>query len=405
MKKEAQDNDEKLSLSKQRKIERQKKQAKDKRNATVQKIVGIAIAVLVVAGVIALIGQQIYRAVNKVTASKDFSALITDDGFIKDVNASSNITLCDYKNISVPLSEVEYTDEELEAAIQDTLDQHQELNNTSSAKIADKDKVNIDFVGSVDGKEFDGGNSGGAGYDLTIGSGSFIDDFEQQMIGHGVGDEFTIDVTFPDDYSNDPTLAGKDASFVVTVNGIYTSPAFDDAFVKENLSDFADTADGYRKYLKDKNYKTNLDQWIATYLIDNTTVKTYPKNYLNNLKSTQKFNDQNSFEYMNQIYTSYYGSEAYASFEDYVQMSETDYDLSLIDTCKAVEKEAMIYQAILETEGVSVTEDEYKTYLTETTGSVDSYDTQIEQYGKGYTMQNMVRIKALEIVENNATVE
>lgn len=405
MKKNTQTEVENLSLSKQRKLERKKKQEQNKRNALIWRIVGIILAVLVAAGIIALIANQVYRISNRVTASDDYSALLTDDGFIKDVNASSNITLCDYKNITVPLSEVEYTDEEMNEAIQQTLDQHAVLNTETTAKIADGDKVNIDYVGTIDGTEFEGGSTNGAGSDIVVGSGSLIDDFEQQLIGYGAGEELTVNVTFPEDYTPNPDLAGKDASFAVTVNGIYDVPVLDDAFVKENLSEYADTADGYREYLRETNYKSNLDQWLSAYLADNTTVNTYPKEYLKSLKSTQKFDDQTSYEYMNQLYSSYYGSAVYGSFDDYTGMSETDYDLSLNDTCKETEKANMIYQAILETEGVTVTEDDYRTYLSETTGSADTFDTQVERYGKGYAMQAMVRIKALEIVEGYATVE
>ena len=405
MKKNTQTEDENLSLSKQRKLERKKKQEQDKRNALIWKIVGIILAVLVAAGIIALIAQQVYRVSNRVTAGDDYSALLTDDGFIKDVNASSNIALCDYKNITVPLSEVEYTDEEMNEAIQQTLDQHAVLNTETTAKVADGDRVNIDYVGTIDGEEFEGGNTNGAGSDIIVGSNSFIDDFEQQLIGYGAGEELTVDVTFPEDYSQNPDVAGKDASFAVTINGIYDVPVLDDAFVKENLSEYADTADGYREYLKETNYKSNLDQWVSTYLADNTTVNTYPKDYIKSLKSTQKYDDQMSYEYMNQLYSSYYGSTVYGSFDDYTGMSETDYDLSLNDTCRDTAKANMIYQAILESEGVTVTEDDYKAYLTETNGSADSFDTQVERYGKGYTMQGMVRIKALELVEGYATVE
>ncbi len=404
MKKETQKDDVQLSLSKQKRLEREKKRAKDKREKLIWKIAGIVLAVLLVGVIVAAIEQTIYFSVNSVKASDDYSAQLTDEGFIKDVNASASITLADYKTITVPLSEIEYSDDSVEADIQTQLDNNQKLNTETTALIADGDKVNIDFVGTVDGAEFEGGSSDGNGYDLTIGSNSFVDDFEQQLIGHGAGEALTVDVTFPEDYQT-AELAGKDASFAVTVNGIYETAVFDDAFVQEYLSEYADTAEGYREYLKETNYQTNLDKWLATYLMDNTTVISYPKDYLNNLKSTQKYTDQNTYEYMNQFYTSYTGSPAYTSFSQYTGMSDSEYDLSLVDTCKEIEKEAMIYQAILESEGITVTEDDYKAYLTETSGSADSYDTQVEQYGKGYTVQNMVRIKALEIVKGYATVQ
>ena len=81
----------------------------------------------------------------------------------------------------------------------------------SSLTVEDGDTVNIDYVGSIDGVEFDGGNTQGNGTDLTIGSGRYIDDFEEQLIGAHPGDEVEVTVTFPDDYGNEE-LNGKESS-------------------------------------------------------------------------------------------------------------------------------------------------------------------------------------------------
>lgn len=96
-----------------------------------------------------------------------------------------------------------------------------EYSTDSSLTVEDGDTVNIDYVGSIDGAEFDGGNTNGQGTDLVIGSGSYIDDFEEQLIGAHPGDQVDVHVTFPDDYSNNPDLSGQEALFEVTVNGIY----------------------------------------------------------------------------------------------------------------------------------------------------------------------------------------
>lgn len=92
----------------------------------------------------------------------------------------------------------------------------------TSLTVKDGDTVNIDYVGKIDGTAFDGGSTNGQGTDLVIGSGSYIDDFEDQLVGAHPGDEVevTVTVTFPDDYSA-ADLAGKEAVFDVTVNGIY----------------------------------------------------------------------------------------------------------------------------------------------------------------------------------------
>lgn len=103
----------------------------------------------------------------------------------------------------------------------DTSDTSAELLTDASLTVEDGDTVNIDYVGSIDGVEFDGGNTNGQGTDLIIGSDSYIDDFEDQLIGTHPGDEVDVYVTFPDDYSLNPDLSGKEALFEVTVNGIY----------------------------------------------------------------------------------------------------------------------------------------------------------------------------------------
>lgn len=91
----------------------------------------------------------------------------------------------------------------------------------ASLTVEDGDTVNIDYVGFVDGVEFEGGSTQGQGTDLVIGSGSYIDDFEEQLIGAHPGDEVDVYATFPDPYNNNPDLSGKEALFEVTINGIY----------------------------------------------------------------------------------------------------------------------------------------------------------------------------------------
>lgn len=86
--------------------------------------------------------------------------------------------------------------------------------------VKDGDTVNIDYIGYVNGEEFSGGNTNGAGTDLVIGSNSYIDDFEEQLIGAHPGDQVEVRVTFPDSY-HEESLAGKEALFLTTVNGIY----------------------------------------------------------------------------------------------------------------------------------------------------------------------------------------
>lgn len=100
-----------------------------------------------------------------------------------------------------------------------TLD-NKTLNTDTSLIVADGDFISIDFVGTVDGKEIRGGNTKGTGEDLLIGSGSYIDNFEDQLIGHHVGETLDVIVTYPEDYV-DEDLRNKEAVYTTTINGIY----------------------------------------------------------------------------------------------------------------------------------------------------------------------------------------
>lgn len=383
-----------MTKGQMKRVARKKEIAKAKRRVRLTKIVSVSLISAASLALVTYIGYSVYRNLTLIKPSSDYSAYLTDEGLIKDTAAADYLHLADYSSITVPLGEVEYADESVETDIQTLLEDYSTLVTETDALIEDGDKVNIDYVGSVDGVEFEGGNTEGAGADLEIGSDSYIDDFEDQLIGHGVGDEVTVEVTFPDDYSSED-LAGKEAVFEVVVNGIYEEPAFTDAFVQENLSDYASTADGYREYLKQSNYETNLAAWLENYLMENTTASSYPEKYTDHLKSIKKYEDQSSYEYINQLY-----SGSFSSFEDYVGMSESEYDEGLTETAQEQAKKSLIFQAIFEEEGLTADKDEYGTYFTDA-----DYDSLVEQYGKGYVMQQLIYEKVMEYLNGIITVE
>lgn len=138
------------------------------------------------------------------------------------------IKLTDYKGIEVQETEQDpVTDEQVDSMIQNILEQN--LTEVTDRPSQSGDTVNIDYVGKVDDKEFDGGSA--EGYDLELGSGRFIDNFEEQLEGHVAGDKVTVNVTFPEDYSN-TDLAGKAAVFDVTINKVSAPAELTDEFVQ-----------------------------------------------------------------------------------------------------------------------------------------------------------------------------
>ncbi len=389
-----------VSKSKQKREERAQNAAKKKRNSLIAKIISIVIAVAVIGLAVFGIVRVIIKEANTIAASGDYSAQLDDNGFVKGIKATDYVTLCDYKNIEVPLSEVTYTDEEFKNVIDQNLSAHQVLK--EEGVVADGDKVNIDYVGTMDGVEFEGGNSGGNGYDLTIGSGQFIEGFESQLIGHKAGEDVTVKVTFPEDYSQ-ADLAGKPAEFAVTIHGIYANPEYNDDFVKENYPDMGSTVAEYEQALKDEYYEGSLKDYVTNYVVDNSTVNKFPSKYLKNLKSTTKYSDVQSYEYMNQMYQQY-GMES-GSFEDFIGMSDDEYNADIIDRAQKFAKADLVYQAILETEGITLTEADAEANVKEMYGGDEYYNNSVETYGKGYTNKSAVKNKAVDIALEGATVK
>ena len=117
---------------------------------------------------------------------------------------------------------------------------------TEGMACEDGDTVNIDFTGYLDGVAFEGGSTDGAGYDIVLGSDTFIDGFEDQVVGMTIGETKDITVTFPDTYTNNEDLAGQEVVFTVTLNGIYvevdTTAALESATEAEDTED-ADTTE------------------------------------------------------------------------------------------------------------------------------------------------------------------
>ena len=389
-----------VSKSKQKREERAKNAEKKRRDGMIAKIVGIAIAVILVGLIGWGIARVIIKEANTITASGDYSKEFDDNGYIKGVKALDYVTLCDYKNIEVPESNVTYTDEEFKNVINEMLAQHQVLKEEGTIK--DGDKVNIDYVGTIDGVEFEGGNSGGNGYDLTIGSGTFIEGFESQLIGHKPGEEVTVKVTFPDDY-NKAELAGKPAEFAVTIHGIYADPEYNDDFVCAYYPDKGSTVAEFEKSLKDEYYDGQLRAYVDNFLTENSTVNKYPSDYFKNLKATTKFSDVQSYQYMSQMYAQY-GMEA-GSFEDFIGKSDSEYDADIINRAQEFGKQDLVFQAILESENLTLTEEESEAIVREMYGDNDYYKNSVDTYGKGYTNKQAVKQKAVDIALETAKVK
>jgi trigger factor len=167
--------------------------------------------------------------------------------FTAEVVLKPEVELGKYKGIETAAPDLEVTEEDIQAEINKVLDQNARLITVDDRAVQDGDQTVIDFEGFVDGTPFEGGK--GEDYPLTIGSHSFIDTFEEQLIGKNIGEEVEVNVTFPEEYHAE-NLAGKPAMFKVTVKEIKVKelPELDDEFAQD-ISEF-DTLDEYKADIK-----------------------------------------------------------------------------------------------------------------------------------------------------------
>lgn len=169
--------------------------------------------------------------------------------FAAEVAVRPEVELGEYKGVEVAKADAEVTDADVEEELKKVQDQNSRTVSVEDRAVKDGDMTVIDFEGFIDGEAFEGGK--GENYPLTIGSHSFIDTFEEQMIGMNIGEEKELNVTFPEDYHAE-NLKGKPATFKVTVKEIKEKqlPELDDDFAQD-VSDF-DTLAEYKDDLKKK---------------------------------------------------------------------------------------------------------------------------------------------------------
>lgn len=178
-----------------------------------------------------------------ITQAEPGKALI----FTAEVATKPEVTLGDYKGVEVPKTEINVTDEDVDAEIKKEQEKNSRTINVEDRGAQLQDVVTIDFEGSVDGVPFDGGQA--TEYPLTLGSNTFIPGFEDQLVGAKVGDDVDVKVTFPEEYQA-KELAGKEAIFKCAVKKIEAKelPKLDDDFAKD-VSEF-DTLAEYKEHVK-----------------------------------------------------------------------------------------------------------------------------------------------------------
>lgn len=330
----------------------------------------------------------------------DYSTGLDENGFYSDVKAADYVELVDYDNISIPSKSYVIPEEAIQTKIGELLESYSTTSEVVDRAVENGDTVNIDYIGSVDGVEFEGGSTAGNGTEVTIGKTSYIDDFLEQLIGHSPGESFDIEVTFPEEYGVED-LNGKDAVFAVTINYISKSvkPQLSDAFVSENLSTSFDsnTIAELRSNIKSDLQDNAVKGFIQNYLVVNMIVSSVPEEVL---------------AYQQTIMTNYYTMSASSNnmtLEEFLA-GYVGYDTleALIEASSdkliATSQFALIIQAIAEDANISVTDEALTTYFVKETGSED-YSQFEDIYGISYLKNSILKELVLDYLVEHAELE
>lgn len=349
------------------------------------------------------------------SSSIDVSGLKTTT--LMDVDLDKLVTLGEYKGIEVVLSKKEVTDEDVENSLKSGYQSNPLMKEVTDRAIENGDTANIDFEGKyADTKEaFDGGTS--KGYDLKIGSGSFIPGFEDGLIGVSAGETVDLNLTFPENYGS-ANLAGKDVIFTVKVNSIKTAEEEPtDEWVESLGLEDVKTLDEYRAHLREEleqdaedQYNEELRNTAVSQVVDSATVDNVPEE-LYNRYFVMVYNSVSSYVQQMQMA---YGMQV--TVEEYVEnimqsngISGTAEDY-LSDVANQQTKRCMVLQAVANKEGIEIPQEtidehiqeDYDSYFYQSYDTVDAYKETV--ISEDYREQIMAE-KVADFIVENATVK
>ena len=312
------------------------------------------------------------------------------------IDVEKCVTLGDYKGVTVEKTTQSVTDEDVQNEIDNALANYP-VEVDQAAK--EGDTVNIDYVGKIDGEEFDGGSDQGA--DLKLGSGKFIDGFEDGLIGARKGETRTLNLTFPEDYTQD--LAGKAVEFTVTVNAVkepLSEPT--DQWVADNIEGYDNIADykaGIRSEQEESNEQTaeNQVRYAAwTQVIDNCTINEYPETLVEVGKKL--------YEQQVETYAKYAGMELDAYIES-SGLTQEEYQSNMEEYGKNVAAQALVCQAICDKEGFAIGDDDYQKALQDMLTEYGcTEDELIQTYGQDNVEQSIMLNRVSNLILENANV-
>lgn len=324
--------------------------------------------------------------------------------FKVEVETKPHPELGDYSKLEVEEIPTEVTDSDVEHELKHQQDENARIVPIEDGEAKEGDTVNIDFDGFLDGERFEGGKA--EGYDLVLGSKSFVDDFEQQVAGHKKGDKFKVNVTFPEDYQA-KEFQGKDAEFEVEINSISRKelPEIDDEFAKD-VSEFEtldELKEDIRKNLKEKkeeSVKTQIQNEAIRVLVEKSNV-TAPEVLINREIDLEMQNLDQRLQQMG------------ISLQQYIEMTKMDLE-AIRGQYRAIAEDKVKANLVMDEvalkENIEVTEEEIENEIKDAAKQygVDDYEKFKEIFEKNVSndtvKENVKRRKAVEILGNNVVL-
>ena len=342
--------------------------------------------------------------------SFDMTEMNYPDGFdYTAIDLSKYIKLGKYKGLTVTLTtSSEITAADVDEYIETVLTQHSRTVEITDRPAKEGDALVIDYTGTMDGVEFEGGKD--ENVSMTLGAGGWIDGFEEGIVGMRVGETKTIDVTFPDPYKNNPDLAGKPAKFAITLHSISETvyPEYNDTFVRENF-DYATMAE-YEAYVRSVLTEERQSEILAekqsgalSIAVDNAEVLKYPAGVVEDYMAQQ-------LDYI-KYYASTYGM-AYADFVSGVSgMSVEEYEAQVKANAEQSVKEEMVIFAIAKAEGFTISDERRAEELASFLAyyNYDDLATMCEDYGFSEAYMNntmtfsVYYVDVIDMLVENAT--
>lgn len=331
----------------------------------------------------------------------DFPVMNKQDGVVIKMKVTTypEVKLGEYKSLKGKMLDTEATDEDVENELKSMQDRNSRLVTVEDRESQMGDTCDIDFEGFVDGVAFEGGK--GENYPLELGSNSFIPGFEEQVAGHKTGEEFDVNVTFPEQY--EPSLAGKDAVFKCKINEIKTKelPELDDEFAKD-VSEF-DTLDELKADLKkqiserkEANAKTDYENQLIEQVVENMEVE-IPE-CMNKQKCDEMIQD---YSYRLQMQ----GLDL-NTYLQYLGQTMEQFREQFMDGAKQQVKVKLALDAIVKAENIEATEEEIAEEITKL---AEQYNMEADKIKAAVPEEQLtddiVTRKAVDFVVDNSVKE